>query len=143
VLTSSFKVETFTYDGYVIDERTSNLTVNFYCDYPCASCDLELTDKCYSCYGGIDERYYWDYTCIDDCPTGYYETKSNNCSACNYPCYNCTETADMCTVCVDGFFMLREYTCQEIVYWPFPFLCTGFILLVVNCISECRTKTRS
>jgi len=39
-LTSSFKIETFTSDGYAIDKITSNLEINFFCVYPCKTCNL-------------------------------------------------------------------------------------------------------
>lgn len=35
ILTSSFEIYTETYDGYLIDELRQNLTVNFYCIFPC------------------------------------------------------------------------------------------------------------
>ena len=38
-ITSSFKIETFTSDGWKLDEITENVTINFYCEYPCASCN--------------------------------------------------------------------------------------------------------
>ena len=41
IITSSFKIETFTPDGWVLDEVTTNVTVNFYCAYPCASCNID------------------------------------------------------------------------------------------------------
>lgn len=39
IVTDSFLIETFTSDGWVLDEIRSNVTVNFFCEYPCASCN--------------------------------------------------------------------------------------------------------
>ena len=38
IITSSFNIRSETYDGYAMDEITSNITINFYCEYPCAEC---------------------------------------------------------------------------------------------------------
>ena len=38
VITSSFTVVTETFDGYPMDELKTDLTINFYCEYPCANC---------------------------------------------------------------------------------------------------------
>lgn len=38
VVTTSFYIETYTSDNYKLDELKQNMTVNFFCMYPCASC---------------------------------------------------------------------------------------------------------
>ena len=38
VVTSSFTVTTESYDGYPMDTIKSDITINFYCEYPCANC---------------------------------------------------------------------------------------------------------
>jgi len=44
IVTDSFVVQTYTSDGWVLDEIRQNVTVNFYCEYPCASCNKEQKD---------------------------------------------------------------------------------------------------
>lgn len=39
VVTSSFFIQTYTYDDYLIDEILTGLEINFYCVYPCRSCN--------------------------------------------------------------------------------------------------------
>ena len=48
--TNSFKIETYTYDDYKMDTLFSNMTVNFFCVYPCASCPQDDPTVCTSCY---------------------------------------------------------------------------------------------
>ena len=50
IVTSSFKIDSFTYDGYEIDSLTSDVTVNFFCEYPCAECDPDNPSRCEECY---------------------------------------------------------------------------------------------
>ena len=39
--TKSWKIETFTYDGYAIDYIDEGITINFYCVTPCKTCNLD------------------------------------------------------------------------------------------------------
>ena len=50
VITSSFSIKTQTFDGYAMDELLDSLTVNFYCEYPCAECPQGAPSTCESCY---------------------------------------------------------------------------------------------
>ena len=50
VVTSSFVVRTESFDGYAMDELTTDLTINFYCEYPCANCPQGSPSRCESCY---------------------------------------------------------------------------------------------
>ena len=38
IITDSFLIRTETFDGYQMDEISSGITINFYCEYPCAQC---------------------------------------------------------------------------------------------------------
>ena len=38
VITGSFGLTTETSDGYAMDELYEDMTINFYCEYPCANC---------------------------------------------------------------------------------------------------------
>lgn len=61
ILTDSFVLQTFTHEGYSLDQMDENLAVNFFCEYPCATCHQTWTDECYSCYGQSDYKIYHDY----------------------------------------------------------------------------------
>jgi len=128
----------------LIDELTHNMTVNFFCEFPCATCNLTQTTQCYSCYGGADERYYHDFACLDDCPHFMYETTSNNCSFCEFPCFECEEQPNQCTVCFPGYTLVPETaSCREIVNWPFPFAATAGLCLIIALLSEACTRGES
>ena len=38
IITKSFSLVTATADGYGMDELNEDITINFYCEYPCAAC---------------------------------------------------------------------------------------------------------
>ena len=66
VVTESFKVETRTFDGYPMDVLDSNAEVNFFCIFPCRSCQEETPSVCESCYTATtDFIYLWDESCIE------------------------------------------------------------------------------
>jgi hypothetical protein len=44
IVTDSFTIKTRTWDYYPIDEITANLTLNFFCIFPCATCNLTQPD---------------------------------------------------------------------------------------------------
>ena len=48
--TSTFKIDTYTYDDYKMDTLYTNMTVNFFCVYPCANCPQDNPTFCTSCY---------------------------------------------------------------------------------------------
>ena len=50
IVTDTFKIKTITYDGYDIDEQETGMEVNFYCMFPCRSCDEATPTICKSCY---------------------------------------------------------------------------------------------
>ena len=50
IITSSFMIKTETFDGFPMDEINNAITVNFFCAYPCASCDNSSPTTCQSCY---------------------------------------------------------------------------------------------
>lgn len=39
IVTTSFKIDTFTSDGYRLDKINTDVTINFFCEYPCRECD--------------------------------------------------------------------------------------------------------
>jgi hypothetical protein len=40
IVTDSWKLRTYTWDNYLIDTLDDGLSINFYCEYPCATCDI-------------------------------------------------------------------------------------------------------
>jgi hypothetical protein len=61
IVTESFTIHTYTYDWYAIDKIERDLTLNFYCIFPCATCNFDYPDKCYSCYlpASTTFNYLW------------------------------------------------------------------------------------
>ena len=87
---------------------------------------------------------WMDYSCLYQCPSGYINTTTNNCTACNDPCLTSTGSPDNCTSCETGFSLNESLgVCRENVYWPFPFFFMGFIFFIIILSSEIKTKTES
>lgn len=87
---------------------------------------------------------WMDYTCMYQCPSGFTNTTTNNCTACTNQCATCTDTSDNCTSCKKGYSLIESLgTCRENVYWPFPFFFMGFIFFIIILGSEIKTKTES
>ena len=144
VVTSSFKIETYTSDGWKLDEIATNVTVNFHCNYPCASCSQADEAQCHSCYAAAFENLWHEFGCYGQCPAGRVNTTTNNCTECQAPCATCEGVPDTCTSCLEGYTMMRgRAVCREEVYWPFPFAATGAVAGVLILISEIVTKAES
>jgi hypothetical protein len=144
IVTSSFKIETYTDDGWKLDEIATNITVNFYCNYPCASCNEDDEEQCNSCYSAAFENLFYDFSCYGQCPAGLVNTTTNNCTECASPCATCENLPDECTSCIEGYTLRSGMTvCREEVYWPFPFFAMGFLSFILILISEIVTKRES
>jgi hypothetical protein len=63
-VTSSFSIKTETFDGYPMDDILTGISINFFCAFPCASCDNNLPTKCQSCYSTAVERYFYENKCL-------------------------------------------------------------------------------
>ena len=57
-ITSSFGIFTESNDGYEMDKIFSDITVNFYCEYPCENCMEDKPSFCLTCYQTSVERYF-------------------------------------------------------------------------------------
>jgi len=91
IVTSSFKLATQTSTKYLLDVAADTLEINFFCEYPCASCDSRNKTKCLSCYGGADDyNMFFEYQCLRQCPFGLTNTTTNNCTECYSPCETCS-----------------------------------------------------
>lgn len=101
LVTGSFEIITTTYDGYLVDNLTAGMEVNFYCIFPCQTCEKTNPSKCLSCYKtSTDYIYLFQEKCYDDCPTGMYEIPYNiytqtppTCGFCEFPCATCGTSA--------------------------------------------------
>ena len=60
IITSSFGIKTMTFDGYDMDQIQSNITVNFFCEYPCAACPPDDPKTCTECYQTSTFRYFFE-----------------------------------------------------------------------------------
>lgn len=145
IVTGSFRIATFTPNNYMLDSITTGVEVNFFCEYPCATCDNLIKDRCLSCYGGAsDFIFYHEFQCWDDCPAGLTNTTTNNCTECIEPCATCRGSPNTCTSCIDGYAIVESKGyCREEVYWPFPYVLIGFLSFIIILISEIITKRES
>ena len=56
---------------YLIDEAREDLSVNFFCVFPCKTCNLSEPTQCYSCYySTTDYRFLFENQCYEKCPAG-------------------------------------------------------------------------
>lgn len=46
IVTDSFEIKTINYEGYGIDEQKIGLEVNFFCMFPCRSCNESFPTIC-------------------------------------------------------------------------------------------------
>lgn len=141
--TNSFKIETYTYDDYKMDTLFSNMTVNFFCVYPCASCPQDDPTVCTSCYQTASERYFFNDTCSAECPETFVETEDLSCTTCESPCVTCDGTPSYCESCIEGYYLIEDGKCREEVTWYFPFLGTAMVFFILITISEIATKRAS
>lgn len=77
VKTSAFQIETFTADGYAIDvlETSPPVFVNFYCTFPCQTCNETASTECFTCYSDATPFIYiYKNKCLDVCPAGMWES---------------------------------------------------------------------
>ncbi|CDW71848.1 UNKNOWN [Stylonychia lemnae] len=143
-LTSSFKIETFTNDSYAIDKLTADLALDFFCVYPCKTCNQSNSSQCFSCYSFVSEKYFFQDQCFEDCPAGYFNRDNNTCGKCNSPCAKCKSTADLCTSCIDLYVLGGNGQCYEKVIianlYPFPFSVFAVFATFSAWITKCFAK---
>ena len=141
-ITNSFLIKTYTKDDYPMDELLTDLSVNFYCEYPCAECDAEndQPSKCTACYQTAVERYFFDNKCLAECPAGKVETEELTCTDCNSPCVTCDGSPNYCLTCIKGYLPMGDGECREDVIWYFPFVAMALVFFVLITISEITTK---
>ena len=46
IITSTFAIQTNSYDGYMLDQLSQGLTINFICGMPCQTCQTGSNTKC-------------------------------------------------------------------------------------------------
>lgn len=151
IITSSFQIQTYTYDDYQIDQILSGLEINFYCVYPCKSCNTSRPTQCLSCYFASDSfRYILNEKCLNTCPDGMYKLELSylrpnltapTCDNCTSPCQTCGENATQCLTCIPGFLLYGlDSSCYEDITWYFPFLAAagffGLVVLITDCIKS-------
>jgi len=146
VVTKSFQLITKSYDGYKIDERTTDLAINFYCVFPCKTCNLTNPTQCTSCYWTTTEyKYLYKDQCRQNCPDNMYEILTSarqTCDFCKSPCATCRINATYCETCIPDYKLyVDEHTCYEIINYPFPILCTAFFFVVVVLCVDCFRKS--
>lgn len=146
---SSWRLKTFTWDNYGIDELDAGLGINFFCQFPCATCSLERNDLCFSCYGTSTSKwvYFWEQKCLDNCPAGLYEVWKNitvdapnifTCDYCQSPCMTCGDNKTDCLTCIDGYLWYDwDHTCYEQIDWNFPFISSAVIVIVFVWMIDC------
>jgi hypothetical protein len=120
---SSWKLKTYTWDGWGIDNLNAGMSINFFCEFPCSTCSLTQNDLCYSCYTNSASKWihFFENKCLDNCPNGYFNAFTNltetgpdtwTCSECAPPCMTCGQNMTDCLTCLPGSLLYDvDHTC--------------------------------
>lgn len=70
-------LNSFTSDGFQLDQSNDKVSFSLGCIMPCRTCDSTNKSYCKSCYQNLtmnDKKLYDPVTnyCYSDCPDGYY-----------------------------------------------------------------------
>lgn len=152
IVTESFGIETYTWDNFGIDEIKDSLTVNFFCVYPCKTCNREEPTQCLSCYTATTEFIYLhEDRCIDGCPEGMYavmdpdprvEDEAPECKACEWPCTTCSYHPNICDTCALGYELYEvNRTCYEEISYPWPFISAAVLIFILVLIVDCCKRS--
>lgn len=140
----SFKVYLYNNEHYIKEQETTNLTLQFNCQSPCAKC-TDVSDYCTKCLISSGKPYILNGICYDKCPSGYglYEN-TKECVKCDESCEECDgEFPDKCTKCKPNFPYFNPSTSKCINQCPDGFYADSNSLCQ-QCDSKCATcKTSS
>ncbi|EAR89540.2 EGF-like domain protein (macronuclear) [Tetrahymena thermophila SB210] len=86
------------------------------CDPSCKTCQNTST-QCTSCN---TPKVFYQFTCLDQCPPGYYSDPLKMCQQCSSNCKTCNSTSTTCTSCYDTFQLQPDNSCACVnqVYDP-------------------------
>jgi hypothetical protein len=127
----------------LIDTLYDGLSVNFFCVFPCRTCDEENDPEfCYSCYfQSRPERFLFQGSCLEVCPGYPIEEDADEqpiCGECEFPCLSCDGLATNCTSCEAGYiFFARDNICYLEIFWVFPFLGAAVVAFLVVLVADC------
>lgn len=147
IVTGSFVIKTINDQGYDIDEQTTGLEVNFFCMFPCRSCNETTPTLCEACYTATTEFIFLlDQKCLEECPDGMFETNQTTatptCDFCEFPCVTCEMNATDCSSCPPGYLLYTvDNTCYEEIIWYFPFLGAAGVFFLLVLIVDCICKS--
>ena len=135
----------YSYDDYAIDRVEGDLTLNFYCVFPCKTCNQTDPEHCFSCYTETTSyKYLFDKQCFDDCPMGMYELvdffriEPPTCDFCDFPCATCGDNSTDCVTCAPGYLLYEvDHTCYEEIHWYFPFLGASLFIFLIVSFADC------
>ena len=101
--------------GYAIDSTSSSCVVDLSCNNAsncsvcpnlyalnankCVACQIANDPMCINCAA--------DLVSCSLCKSGYYLGSTNKCQSCAIGCLSC-ESVELCNVCSDGFYMLKD-----------------------------------
>ena len=125
--------------GYVLDgPDIQNITLNCLegqflqseicnnCYFSCESCTNSDSTSCLTC---IDNKLFYQGSCLDDCPNGSYLNNSiNRCFPCSTTCDQCENQSDFCISCKNNLFLFYNVCVIECPH--------DYFVLNKNCI-EC------
>lgn len=145
----SWTLYTHSYDNYKIESLDSGLEVNFFCEFPCKTCNLSRNDQCLSCYDSDVTKwvYFWKDKCLDTCEPGYFNIYTNTtlkgdfiytCDKCASPCKTCQKNSTDCLTCIDKFlYYENDHSCWPEITWYFPFLGATLFFIVLSWLADC------
>ena len=100
------RIQTFTYDYYLIDDTSYIEPISVPCDYPCKTCTDGKPTECLSCFHDWDYPYFDDNSkqCVLSCPYDSFINPDDpyTCYTCHTSCYTCSISPKNCTDCKYG-----------------------------------------
>eukprot|EP00347_Sterkiella_histriomuscorum_P010294 403376857 len=112
------------------------------CDYRCSSCYGTQNNQCYTCAENTitgQGYYYFDDTCLEKCPDGYYQDNLlRACRKCNPRCATCISST-YCTSCIYGPFQLNNGECTYFTCLDTQYRAIRPQLSCFECDSTCLT----
>src|SRR3569833_157940 len=99
--TSSWTLTTYTNDGYMIDQKSTGLTLSFTCNSPCLTCLANNPNMCLTCNTFSGAPILYNGGCYQTCPDStYYSTAVGSCVFCDPICRTCIYyDGKICTSC--------------------------------------------
>ena len=125
--------------GYVLIE---NQCVK--CGEGCLTCSSDNVDNCLSCYD--KSSFLYNNRCYNECPESSYavfDEIQNKCYDCNPKCLICSESADICSKCKEGFSIIEKKIDGNLPKTTCTDKCQENQVLIKGVCTDCKVENCS